>query len=110
MVGVVGNIQVESSVFVVVEKSCARSPLAVTTDACGRRDLGESTVAVVPVKETGSFKVGHKQIGISVVVIVPDRYTHSEPIIRQDSRLRCHIRECSVAVVTVKSMIGAVGH
>src|SRR5689334_3855078 len=68
---VVGNNEIEPAVPVVVEPASARGPSTLVGDAGFGCDVGKSSVPVVVVKD-GAAIASHIQIGVAVIVEVPD--------------------------------------
>ncbi len=73
---VVGDHQVQQPIAIVVEPTRAGRPPAVVFHTRSQRDIGECAVAVV-VKQNAAGKTGEQNIGVAVVIVIPDSDTHS---------------------------------
>src|SRR5215469_16069314 len=78
---IVHHEKVEQSVIVVIEPTCANRPHLLTIELgagepCLRGDVSKGSVAIV-VEQLISGDVGQKDIGPTVVVVVPNCYAHS---------------------------------
>ena len=72
--------QVELAIIVVIEESgrCRPAPRA---HACFRGDIGEGSIAVVPVEDVAAV-IGHVQIGEAIAVVVTGGHSHSVIVAR----------------------------
>ena len=66
---IAGDVEIEITIVVVVAKCSAGSPMPRIPDIRLRRYIGESTVAIVVVKN-GAIEVGDVQIFPAVIIVV----------------------------------------
>src|SRR5580698_8396458 len=103
-VQVAGYKQIQLSIVVIVKESCRYRPSARGHSGL-RRNIGESAVTVVVVKDVLS-KVGHVNVRKPVVVVVPNSNSHSVvsfPGVLQ-AGLLSDVSERSVFILAVKAV------
>jgi len=98
---VVGDEQIEPSVFVVVEPSGAGGPSAFIDNSGFGRDIGESAVAIVVIKDSAAV-ASYVQIGKTVVVEISDGDTLPIMPLAADTGFLGDIRKRSVAIVAIE--------
>src|SRR5690348_5324745 len=69
IVHVVGDIEVEETVTIVVDEAGARAPPPVAADSGALRDIAECSVAVVVEELIGGVEMGDEDVGKTVVVV-----------------------------------------
>src|SRR5271154_4122444 len=98
---IVGHHQIEPPVFVVVKPARAGGPPALIGDTRLGGDIAESSVAVVVIQNRAAV-ASHVEIGVAVIVVIPDR--HSLPVVSfaTDTRLFGNVGKRSVTVVVIQ--------
>ena len=92
VIDVVGDIEIEKAVAIIIEECCACPPLAAPCDARSCRHIGEGSIAVVMKELIGCAEMGDEYVDASVVVEVADRHTHAVSP-RAESRRFCDVGE-----------------
>ena len=75
-VHIVGHVEIEITIVIVVSKCSAGSPVPGIPDVRPGRHIGESSVAIIVVKN-GAIKVSDIKIFPAVIVVVPHRRAKS---------------------------------
>ena len=99
VIEVVGHVEVQIPVIIVVQKRTSCSPVAVAHGGA-LRHIGECSIPVVPIEEVGAV-VGHIEVQIPVIVVVAGSASRSVSRVAHGGALR-HIGECSIPVVPIK--------
>src|SRR5262245_54947417 len=73
----VGKRQIELAIIVIIEPCGARRPLTFVRHTSSIGNIREGTVAVVMVKDR-TVVTEHDQIGVPVVVVIPNSNAHPE--------------------------------
>src|ERR1017187_6707669 len=94
---VVCNHQIEPPVLIVVKPPRAGGPATRVGDTRLGRNVGEGAIAIIVVKN-GAAVSGHIQVGISIIIEVPDSHPLAVMSFAPHSGLFGDVGECSVAV------------
>ncbi len=97
---VVGDVEIEIAIVVVVAEGSAGSPASRIADASLGGHIGEGPVAIVVIQH-GAVEIRDVQVFFSIVVVVAYRGSES-PAAVADSGLSRHIGECAVVIVVVE--------
>ena len=104
VVEIVGHVEIQVAVQVVIGESRACGPAAVAIRDGRSRHIGEAN-AFVAVEHVGA-KIGDKEIGISIVVVIPRATAHAVTGIGDPGRRFNETSVCSVAVERIARRLG----
>ena len=104
IVEIVGDVEIQVAVQVVIGESRACGPTAVAVRDGRNRHIREAT-AFVAVKHVGA-KIGNEEIGISIVVVIPRATAHAITGIGDPGRRFDETSICSVAVERIAGRLG----
>src|SRR5690242_15724189 len=105
---VIGDQQVEPSVFIVVKPSRAGGPSVFIGYASLGGDVGKGPIAVIVIKDSAAV-AGHVEIGIAVVVEVSNRNSLAVVSFTSDAGLRSDVSKSSVAIVVIEGAAQRLG-
>ena len=99
-VHVVGHVEIEIAVVVVVTESRAGAPVSRISHSSFLGDIGERSVVIIVV-EHGAIEIGDVEVFPAIVVVVADGHSEA-PSAMPDARLGADVGESAVVIVVVK--------
>ncbi len=99
-VDVVGYVEIEIAVIVIVAERRAGPPASGISNARLGRDIGKRSVVIVVIEDS-AVEISNVKIFPAIVVVVADGYAESPAAVRE-SRFRRHVTERAIVIIAVK--------